>query len=691
MRSQHIPRIRGLLLPAHDSCLRRMMTSPTDIQRSNLEGASQAQSNRRVWHAQDGIRFGSPTPIRSKEERTQVDPQQQGTLSDRVTSNSSAEDSKKPKIRDPRFSASYAESRDAAIKNYQARHDNSKFSQNPTTLSPSPRQFKFTSDWSTIGAQTTRYSTVSSRDIDTTRDTARNTQAGSQEVSHVRRRNGDTEHGISDHDAYLYPSSEDESATPEESEFGSPQSSEDETTAEDLREEVPEPLAFQVPAEALEAAIASQGAENATHWTHELYRGPAGNTPTIYYCRRLADVERVALLFHDEPVLGFDIEWASVPGLKRTIKNNVSLIQVASPSRIGIFHIALHDGETIEKLLGPNLKRIMESPDIIKTGVAIKGDCTRLRTNLDIESRSIFELSHLHRLVKYCVSSPRDVNRRTVALKDLVFEHLQLPLAKGPVRTSAWEKPLNMEQVKYAAADAYAGVILFDVLERKRMLLRPRQPRPAMAETDLPIRFVVVKDEKVEKLVESDEDDADETDSTAGLTEDTAALKLADDRVNIAPALADPGPMTPQSISKRSKAESSAKKIATPKATPAMSPELQQASRWAETFLAPATLAGSSEPKSPVATPQVMRKARASLPQLRAYNLWYHQQFSTSAAAAILRDPPLKTATVASYVLQAVHCEALPFDESRLQVLIKEVPFFPDNLKYSKILGKYMQ
>lgn len=548
--------------------------------------------------------------------------------------------------------------------------------------------------WSGVGVQTNAFSTGSCRNIDTSTATARGSQVGSHDVLDLWRETEYTEHGTSDDDAHLDPSSRDESAMLGDSSSGSIQSSEDEDAAKQLADAPPDPLTYHVPTGVLEAAIASQGAGDAIQWSHELYRGPSGHPPTIHYCRRFADVERVAQLFHDEPVLGFDIEWASGPGTKRTIKNNVSLIQLASPSRIGIFHVALHDGDTTEKLVGPHLRRIMESPNIIKTGVAIKGDCTRLRTNLDIESRSIFELSHLHRLVKYCVSSPKDVNRKMVSLKDLVLEHLQLPLAKGSVRTSAWEKPLSMEQIKYAVADAYAGVMLFDVLERKRLLLRPRQPRPAMAETNLPIEFVVGKDEEVEKLVESDEDDGDEADSIFRLNEDTAALKLVDDRVTIALGLPDQESLdrsTPQSASKRPKSESSAKKIATSRSVPAMGPELQEASNWAEAFSAPSALPIPSEAKDPVSTPQGPRKARASPSQLRAYSLWYHQQLSTSAAAAILRDPPLKTTTVATYVLQAVHCEALPFDEGRLQVLAKEAAYIPDNLKYSRVVGKYVQ
>lgn len=43
-------------------------------------------------------------------------------------------------------------------------------------------------------------------------------------------------------------------------------------------------------------------------------------------------------------------------------------------------------------------------------------------------------------------------------------------------------------------------------------------------------------------------------------------------------------------------------------------------------------------------------------------------------AAALLRDPPLLNATVATYVLDALRAEKLPFEKERLAALILHVP-----------------
>ncbi|KAL9083051.1 MAG: hypothetical protein Q9165_008675 [Trypethelium subeluteriae] len=222
-------------------------------------------------------------------------------------------------------------------------------------------------------------------------------------------------------------------------------------------------------------------------WTHEMYRGLNGEEIKIHYCKTRAESERVARLLVNEPILGFDMEWK--PRGSRGIKNNISLIQLACEDEIALFHLALHEGRTVESLLAPTLRKILESPDIIKTGVAIlHADGRRLQRFMRLEPRGLFELSHLHRLVKYYGNWPEKVNKTLVSLAKQVQEHLGKPLFKGRVRTSDWTKPLNAEQIRYSAADAYAGFRLFHAMEMKRLSMVPVPPRPAFAELDLPIK-----------------------------------------------------------------------------------------------------------------------------------------------------------------------------------------------------------
>ncbi|CBX90305.1 hypothetical protein LEMA_P064310.1 [Plenodomus lingam JN3] len=266
----------------------------------------------------------------------------------------------------------------------------------------------------------------------------------------------------------------------------SPAKSTDQTTTQELDEdtpEAPEPLSYQIPEDRLRAAMLAAPKTRGSYWSTRLYQGPEGEALKIHYCKSKDVAERVAKRFLDQKVLGFDIEWKPF-GIPSSIKQNVSLIQLACEDRIALFHISLFEGTAVEELMPPSLKAVLESPDIYKVGVAIKGDFSRLARYLGIQARGVFELSRLHNLVQYYEADPKQVNNRLVGLAAQVHQHLQLPLYKGEpldddpetsssVRESDWSLPLGFSQIHYAAADAYAGFRLYDALERKRAQLKP--------------------------------------------------------------------------------------------------------------------------------------------------------------------------------------------------------------------------
>ncbi|OOQ90822.1 hypothetical protein PEBR_02755 [Penicillium brasilianum] len=224
-------------------------------------------------------------------------------------------------------------------------------------------------------------------------------------------------------------------------------------------------------------------------WSHSDQRAPSGQRPIVHYCKSLESTESVARHFLDSKVLGFDMEWKAQASATDSIQNNLSLIQLANEERIALFQISLFKpARSLEDFVAPSLKRIIESPDITKVGVSIKADSTRLRKYLGVEARSIFELSHLYKLVKYGQAQPKLVNKRTVNLSDQVEEHLGLPLEKTEdVRCGDWARSLNYRQVQYAATDPYACICLFNIMEQKRQAMNPVPPRPAHAELNLPI------------------------------------------------------------------------------------------------------------------------------------------------------------------------------------------------------------
>lgn len=225
-------------------------------------------------------------------------------------------------------------------------------------------------------------------------------------------------------------------------------------------------------------------------WSHELYRGPKKQSVKLLYSRTKMESEEIAHEFLEETVLGFDMEWpwqnqnqSDVP-----LQQRVGLIQLASEDKVALFHIGLHAGQTAKDILAPALRKIIESDKITKTGVGIlNADFARLHRWFGLKPRGAFELSHLHHLITYGPECPIMVTTKMKALSKLVEIHLGLPLFKGKVRTSNWSRPLNRAQISYAAADAYAGVMLYHCMNAKRLAMDPAPPLPLHAETYLPM------------------------------------------------------------------------------------------------------------------------------------------------------------------------------------------------------------
>jgi len=210
-------------------------------------------------------------------------------------------------------------------------------------------------------------------------------------------------------------------------------------------------LGYKIPEDIFQKGKTAQVGTPESFWSYSLYRGPNENgildrRVKVHYCTSSHTTQRVLKqYFMDEKVLGFDLEWAENSKRVQGARRNVSLVQLASPSRIALFHLAVFPkGDT---LVAPLLKQIMEDPNITKCGVWIKGDSTRMRTFLEVAPRGTFELSHLYKLVQFSANQLGQVDKKLVSLAFQVQDVLKLPLFKGDVRKSDWSQPLNMSQV----------------------------------------------------------------------------------------------------------------------------------------------------------------------------------------------------------------------------------------------------
>lgn len=398
-----------------------------------------------------------------------------------------------------------------------------------------------------------------------------------------------------------------------------------------------------------------------SYWSHILYRGPEINGVArkvkVHYCKSKHTTERVCReYFKDKKVLGFDIEWKPESTKNHGPKKNVSLIQLACEERIALFHIALYQGDKIEDLVAPTLKKIMEDASIAKVGVAIKADCTRLRKFLDIHSQGIFELSHLYKLVKF--SSTKEVNlinKRLVSLAVQVQDHLHLPLFKGEVRGSDWSLPvpLRMDQIIYAASDSYAGIHLYDTMEIKRKALDPTPPRPYFAEENKPIRLA----QGVE-IPTDDELDGEEPEQSTFTTKRTTKfsstyLANASESLEMDPDFEALPSTTAAAAQPTTRSKSAPSKLASPPQDPLVAEASAQADLYRATH----------------------HQNRAAPSSLRCYFLWHHNpDLSIQDIAALLREVPLQTSTVINYILDSVKVEKLPFEKERLKEVLGFLP-----------------
>ncbi|KAK3365961.1 exonuclease-like protein [Lasiosphaeria ovina] len=435
------------------------------------------------------------------------------------------------------------------------------------------------------------------------------------------------------------------------------------------------PLDFKIPDEIFRGAKQAAEGTPESFWSYSLYRGPAdaGSTEPglkvkVHYCTSKHTTERVLQqYFMHEKILGFDLEWATDATKFQGARRNVCLVQIASPSRIALFHLALYPKN--DDLVAPSFKKIMEDPEVTKVGVWIKGDCTRLRRFLDIDSRGIFELSHLYRLIKCSASGEYgSLNKKLVGLASQVQEYLRLPLFKGhDVRASDWSSPLRMEQIIYSASDAYAAVQLYAIMDHHRKNLDPVPPMPYHAELNLPIRIasgvdLPTADEVLEQEAEDGAAARDgpvlsdkyltyfgdsinievENDASAGIDESSTAMVSAKDAAS--------APSTPAVASKKPTAALTATTTTLGDKTRPKDARLAEAELWTSQYR--------------LANP----KARAAPSSLRAYYVWRKNAGLTpEQTAAVLRDPPLQFSTVTSYITDAIRLEKLPYDKARLR------------------------
>ena len=152
-------------------------------------------------------------------------------------------------------------------------------------------------------------------------------------------------------------------------------------------------------------------------------------------------------------VLGFDSE--SKPTFKvGKVSTGPHLIQLATLNKAYLFQMNL----AIWTFLAP----IFSSRDQIKVGFGLKNDAHLFRKK-DVELNSVVELSKCFKAFGF---------NNPVGLKNAMALLFQVNFPKSKrISTSNWaSKKLSPAQIDYAAADAYAPVLVFEELLRRGLL-----------------------------------------------------------------------------------------------------------------------------------------------------------------------------------------------------------------------------
>ncbi|QOW47561.1 MULTISPECIES: 3'-5' exonuclease [Acinetobacter] len=168
---------------------------------------------------------------------------------------------------------------------------------------------------------------------------------------------------------------------------------------------------------------------------------------TVQQCQNIEAELKIAA------VLGFDSE--SKPTFhKDDVQTGPHLIQLATFEKAYLFQVS-------DEILN-FLKPIFENKDQIKVGFGLKNDAHLFRKK-GIELYSIIELSKCFK--SFGFNNPVGIKNAMALLFKVNF-----PKSKS-VSTSNWaRKTLTTPQIEYAAADAYAAVLIFEELLRLGLL-----------------------------------------------------------------------------------------------------------------------------------------------------------------------------------------------------------------------------
>lgn len=155
------------------------------------------------------------------------------------------------------------------------------------------------------------------------------------------------------------------------------------------------------------------------------------------------DCLQAVKLLQQEPLLGFDTE--TKPSFKKGEFYHISLLQLSTENTAYLFRLNKFP-------FTEGLQNLLSNEQILKAGVAVHDDIKGLQKLAPFNSAGFVELATL----------AKTAGIKTLGLRSLVGLFFNLKMSKK-AKLSNWENDkLTLSQIRYAAADAWAGHILYE-------------------------------------------------------------------------------------------------------------------------------------------------------------------------------------------------------------------------------------
>ncbi|WP_034643379.1 3'-5' exonuclease [Desulfovibrio inopinatus] len=171
----------------------------------------------------------------------------------------------------------------------------------------------------------------------------------------------------------------------------------------------------------------------------------------VEYVLSQEHADRAADVLEPQAVLGFDTE--TRPSFKKGRSYPPAILQLAGVNVVYLFRL--------KALRYPNrIWALLERPDVVKTGVAVRDDITGLGRIHPLDAQAFVDLGEV----------ARHWGLKTSGLRTLAANLLRIRISKK-AQCSNWSKVnLTRQQIDYAATDAWVSLQLHQAMKGLQLL-----------------------------------------------------------------------------------------------------------------------------------------------------------------------------------------------------------------------------